>query len=40
LSVAFFLPTGGGLRPGEPPAAFAERMLAEIRLVVPVPPYP
>lgn len=35
IRVAFFPPAGGGLQGGEDPAAFAERLLAEIRTRAP-----
>ena len=35
LSLRFFRPSGGGYRPGEDHGAFATRLLAEIRAVVP-----
>jgi 1-acyl-sn-glycerol-3-phosphate acyltransferase len=31
VNVAFFLPAGGGLQPGESPGDFAQRLLTEIR---------
>ena len=40
LCVTFFLPPGGGMKSDESPAAFSARIMAEIRLVVPVPAYP
>ncbi len=36
ITVRFFPPAGGGLQPGEDPAAFVERLVAEIRLGAPV----
>ena len=36
VRVRFFRPAGGGLRPGEAPAALAERLLAEIRAEAPI----
>ncbi|MGI8801609.1 MAG: lysophospholipid acyltransferase family protein [Solirubrobacteraceae bacterium] len=36
LRVEFFLPSGGGLKPGETPAELGARMLAEIRARAPV----
>lgn len=35
VGVEFFLPAGGGLRPGEAPAAFMQRVMAEIRTGLP-----
>jgi 1-acyl-sn-glycerol-3-phosphate acyltransferase len=36
VSVRFFTPSGGGLRPGEDAAALGARLLAEIRAVAPI----
>jgi 1-acyl-sn-glycerol-3-phosphate acyltransferase len=38
VTVRFFPPAGGGIRPGEAPAAFSARMLQEVRDRVPVTP--
>lgn len=36
VTVRFFAPSGGGLRPGEDAAALGARLLAEIRAIAPV----
>ncbi len=36
VTVAFFLPAGGGLQPGEDPGEFSARLLAEIRARAPI----
>jgi 1-acyl-sn-glycerol-3-phosphate acyltransferase len=36
VSVAFFVPAGGGLQPGERPVELSERLLAEIRARAPI----
>jgi 1-acyl-sn-glycerol-3-phosphate acyltransferase len=36
VKVSFFLPSGGGLQPGESPADFSARLLAEIRARAPI----
>jgi 1-acyl-sn-glycerol-3-phosphate acyltransferase len=38
VTVRFFPPAGGGIRPGEEPAAFSARLLREVRDRVPVVP--
>ena len=38
LKVTFFLPSGGQMRPGEDPADFAARILAEMRALAPITP--
>jgi 1-acyl-sn-glycerol-3-phosphate acyltransferase len=39
LRVRFFAPAQGGLRDGESPSEFTERLLAEIRAAAPIAPY-
>jgi hypothetical protein len=38
VTVRFFAPAGGGIKPGEEPAAFSARLLRELRGRVPVTP--
>ncbi len=39
LRVRFFPPTGGGLKEGESPGEFTERLLSEIRAAAPIVPF-